>query len=266
VPVEEHTLTLDGSPVFFRGEPVAPVTPVYLHTAPTSSDDWTGLVERTGGIAPDLIGFGRSAKGGHLDYSPEGLAELVEALLDHLDVERIALASHGWGAAVAAVLGARRPTRVARLALIDPAPTLGDEHWHRLARWWRAPVIGELVMGSITRGMFARWLRGACAQPERAWPDDRVAAVWDQFDQGTQRATLRLHRWADEAGRAQLAAALAAVAAPTMVVWGALDPWFPPDARSGWSDAYTRVEDAGHWPWLDRPEIADQIADFLTGP
>ena len=55
---------------------------MYLHGVPTSSDDWTALLERTGGIAPDLLGFGRSGKGGHLDYSLGGLTAFCEAFLE----------------------------------------------------------------------------------------------------------------------------------------------------------------------------------------
>ena len=51
--------------------------PLYLHGIPTSSDDFVPFLERTGGVAPDLIGFGRSGKGGHLDYSIDGHADFV---------------------------------------------------------------------------------------------------------------------------------------------------------------------------------------------
>ena len=74
-----------------------------------------------GGIAPDLIGFGRSSKGGHLDYSLDGLATFVEELLDHLGVERVSVIAHQWGAAVGAVLAARHPDLVARITAAPPA-------------------------------------------------------------------------------------------------------------------------------------------------
>src|SRR5579863_8174612 len=37
--------------------------PLYLHDALTSSDDLIPFLERTGGLAPDVVGFGRSGKG-----------------------------------------------------------------------------------------------------------------------------------------------------------------------------------------------------------
>jgi pimeloyl-ACP methyl ester carboxylesterase len=181
------------------------------------------------------------------------MARFVELLLDELGVERITLAGHGWGAAVAVLLA----PRAERLVLIDPAP---PERWHRLARLWRTPLIGELAMGSINRFLLARILRAASASPA-AWPDGRVRAVWEQFDQGTQRATLRLHRWADPARSQELTAGLPDV--PTLVMWGADDPWFPP--QQTWAGSPVELVDGGgHWPWLDRPEAVERISDFLT--
>jgi len=260
-------------PVFYRSAgspPEGEAVPVYLHTAPTSSGDWLGALERTGGIAPDLIGFGRSGKGGHLDYSPHGIARFVVALLGELGVQRVRLVGHGWGAAVAVALAAQPPLAVEALVLIDAAPPLGDGGWHRLARLWRAPLIGELVMGSITRGMLARALRGASAGPD-AWPEGRVRHVWEQFDQGTQRATLRLHRWADPGHLAALAGDLEALSSPTLILWGERDGWFGPELAGAWSGrvpnaALELVPDAGHWPWLDRPELIERVAGFLAAP
>jgi pimeloyl-ACP methyl ester carboxylesterase len=124
VRVDEHTITTAHGPVYYRSAPAAGVTPVYLHGIPTSSDDWTRFLERTGGIAPDLIGFGRSAKGGHLDYSLDGLATYVEELLEQLEIERAAIVAHDWGAAAAAVLAGRRPELVTRTALFNPLPLI----------------------------------------------------------------------------------------------------------------------------------------------
>src|SRR5579871_5086188 len=123
---------------------------LYLHDAITSSDDWLPFLERTGGLAPDLIGFGRSGKGGHLDYSPEGIASFVLALLGELGVERARLIGHGWGGALALVLAEREPALAERIVLIDPVPLLPGFTWHKPARVWRRPLVGELVMGSTT--------------------------------------------------------------------------------------------------------------------
>ncbi|HEU0024726.1 MAG TPA: hypothetical protein VFQ12_08855, partial [Thermoleophilaceae bacterium] len=42
---------------------------LYVHGVPTASALWTPFLERIGGIAPDLPGFGESAKPAEFDYS-----------------------------------------------------------------------------------------------------------------------------------------------------------------------------------------------------
>jgi len=269
VRVDEHTIQLDGTPVFFRDAESSRVPPLYLHGLPTSSDDWLGLLERTGGIAPDLIGFGRSSKAGNLDYTLEGHADFIERLLGELGVGRVQLVAHDWGAGGGLVFAQRHPERIERIVLIDALPLLDGFSWNRVGRIWRRPGIGELVMGSVTRGMLNRAIRRACVTDD-AWPDARLRAVWDQFDQGTQRAILRLYRAADPDQLASAGSGLAELDAPAFVLWGERDPWFAPE----FADAYAarlshatarRIDGAGHWPWLEHAGAADEVVAFLDG-
>jgi pimeloyl-ACP methyl ester carboxylesterase len=271
VRVEEHTTTIDQVPAFYRTAGVVANgagVPLYLHDAITSSDDWTRFLERTGGLAPDLIGFGRSGKGGHLDYSPEGVVNFLVQLLSELGVGRIELIGHGWGGALALLLAMREPDRVERLVLIDAVPLLDGFRWHPAARLWRRPVIGELVMGATSRRRLHRELRKGTVRAE-AWSKASLNAVWEQFDQGTQRALLRLHRAADETQLAELGKQLGRLTAPALVVWGERDPWFAPELADAYGAALPhatieRVRGAGHWPWLDEPRVIDRVAEFVT--
>ncbi len=268
--VDEHTIEVAGAPVFHRSAPATGVSPLYLHSVPTSADDWTGFLERTGGIAPDLMGFGRSGKAGNLDYSLNGYVGFVGDFLDEIGVERVKLVGHGWGAAIGLMFARRHPERVERLVLCNAVPLLNGFRWPGLVRRWRRPVLGELLMGSTSRWLLARVMRRGCARPE-AWSDERLAEVWEQFDQGTQRAILRLHRRGDERSLAAAGGELADLHQPALVVWGARDPWLDP----AFADAYAaklpraslqRYPDAGHWPWLDEPAVIDRIAGFLDEP
>ncbi len=250
-------------PVFYRAAEATATPAVYLHDLATSSDDWLGVLGRTGGVAPDLIGFGRSAKGGELDYSIPGLADFVEDLLAELAVDRARLVGHGWSAAVALELARRRPELVDRLVLINPLPLVDGFKWPRVARAWRLRVIGELGMGFTQRWMLARALRRASATPA-AWPGERIASVWNQFDQGTQRAILRLHRSVDNNAREAGATGLDA-----LILWGEQDPWFPARHAEAYLERIPgarleRVAGAGHWPWLDRADVVDTVARFIA--
>ncbi|TML99943.1 MAG: alpha/beta fold hydrolase [Actinobacteria bacterium] len=124
--VDEHTISVDQAPIFYRSAPVPSgvSTPLYLHGVPTSSDDWSGLLERTGGIAPDLIGFGRSSKAANLDYTLAGLATFLERFLVEVGAERVTIVAHDWGAAAGLVFAQRRPQAIDRLVLCDAVPLL----------------------------------------------------------------------------------------------------------------------------------------------
>lgn len=242
---------------------------LYLHGVPTSSDDWIPFLERSGGIAPDLIGFGRSGKGGNLDYTIDGLTDFLERLLERLGIDRVKLVVHDWGAAVGSAFAQHRPERVERVVVLNGIPLFEAEgvHWHLLARLWVRPGIGELAMGATTRWMLARTLRSGCADP-KAWPDSRVASIWEQFDQGTQRAILRLYRSADQTELAGFGAGLGQLDAPSLVLWGDADPWLSATVGDHYGELLARatvdhIERAGHWPWLDRPEVVDRVGSFL---
>jgi pimeloyl-ACP methyl ester carboxylesterase len=268
VDVADHTGELDGQPVFWRSalSPSGATAPaLYIHGVPTSSDDWLPFLERTGGLAPDLLGFGRSGKGGQNDYSLAGIARFVERYLDEVvEVERVRLVVHDWGSAALA-FAQRHPERIERLVVINAVPLLPGYRWHRVARLWRARFIGEMTIGLTIRPTLQRGLRPAFVGPV---PEGFAAKVMQYLDQGTQRAILRLYRSAPEASLAAAGNDLSQLAMPSLVVWGARDPYI----SSRFGEQYAAelpdaqivcVEDAGHWPWLDRPDLIDRIATFI---
>ncbi len=268
--VDEHTIDVAGAPVFYRGGAADGTTVLCLHSVPTSSDDWLGLLARTGGVAPDLPGFGRSSKAQALRYSLPGYADFLENLIRSLQIDEVSIVGHGWGAAVGLVYAQRHPERVTRLAIVDAVPLIGSFRWPPIARRWRRVGVGELLMGSVGKRTMARALRSGTVAPG-AWPPARVDAVWEQFDQGTQRAILRLHRSADPAALAQAGAALETLSQPALIVWGERDPWLAPELAHAYAarlsnSTVTLVPDAGHWPWLDAPAVLDQLAAFVCDP
>lgn len=109
---------------------------LYLHGVPTASWEWLSFLERTGGVAPDLPGFGRSAKPADFDYSIAGYDAILERFCEHVGLERLSLVVHDWGG-VGLALAQRFPERIARLVLFSTVPLLPGYRWHRVARAWR---------------------------------------------------------------------------------------------------------------------------------
>ena len=236
---------------------------LYVHGSPTNSDDWLPFLERTGGLAPDLPGFGRSDKPAHFPYTIEGFSGTLEAFLAQHGVDRYSLVAHDWGGAALA-LAQRAPERVERLVLMNCVPLLPGYRWHRLARVWRAPLAGELFMGSSTRWAVQRLLR-----PVTTAPDVLIDSIWDHFDHGTQRAILKLYRSAPPSLLARAGERLGELRCPALIVWGEDDPYIPAAFAQRFADALggdTRVEilpGVRHWPWIDDPRVVQTVAEFL---
>jgi pimeloyl-ACP methyl ester carboxylesterase len=265
--LSEHTAELDtpfgahgGLPIFWRSAGAAmgagdAAVPLYLHGVPSNSDEWVPFLKRSGGLAPDLPGFGRSGKPGSLSYTIDEYDRFIERFLDFVGVERVRLVVHDWGA-VGLVFAQRRPERIERLVVINAVPLLPGYRWHRTARIWRAPVLGELAMGTSN----------ATPGP---MPEEWLDSVLGHFDQGTQRAILRLYRSSPPAVLEAAGAQLGALRMPALVMWGMRDPYTPERFGRAYASALGGAElielpDAGHWPWLDRPDAIDRVVDFLA--
>lgn len=293
--VHDDTAEIDGIPVFWRSAPTeGPAAPaLYLHGVPTNSDDWiaprarprpkrwwsrnpkpitapkyaTGFLERTGGLAPDLPGFGRSGKPGYLKYTIEEYATFIERFLDTVEVEKVRMLVHDWGA-VGLAFAQAHPERIERLVVTNAVTFLPGYRWHRTARAWRTPVLGELVMGATTRPLLKLTSREGNVTPG-PMPDTWLDTVLDHFDQGTQRAILRLYRSSPSEVLAKAGERLSLLDMPSLVVWGLQDPYIPARFAGEYAKALPGSEllelpDAGHWWWYDRPDAIDRVADFLT--
>jgi len=256
--IETHEAELDGLPVVWRSAPGDDPPTLWLHGVPDSSELWTPFLERAGGIAPDLPGFGRSGKRGDLDYSIAGYAGWLERFCDLAGLERMRLVMHDWGV-VGLAFAQRAPERVERIVAIDAVPLLPGYRWHPIARAWRTPVLGEVAIGLAVRPVVRRLLPAGRAEP-----------VLAHFDPGTQRAILRLYRNSPPDVLAAAGRALGTLGAPALVVHGAGDRYVPARFADGLAAALgdgrvEHIEDAGHWPWLDRPELVERVARFLAG-
>jgi pimeloyl-ACP methyl ester carboxylesterase len=269
--VSDHSSEIDGLPVFWRSAPrvssaAADAVPLYLHGVPNNSDDWLPFLSRSGGLAPDLPGFGRSGKPGSRLYTIEEYDRFIERFLDEANVDRVQLVMHDWGA-VGLAFAQRIPARVERIVIVNAVPFLPGYRWHRTARMWRTPVVGELVMGATARPVLRLLSRESNATPG-PMPDAWLDSVLDHFDQGTQRAILRLYRSSPPAVLADAGRHLGELSMPALVAWGMRDPYIPARFAREYADALPQAEllelpDAGHWPWLDRPDMIDRVVEFL---
>ena len=206
-------------------------------------------------------GLRAHGKRGDLDYSIEGYDAFARALPRPRGVERVAARRARLGLARPRCWAQRIPERVERLVVIDAVPFLARlplaPHGPRLAH--------ALARASCSWAPPARASSGAMSREANVTPGPLPERLdrrwWRDFDQGTQRAILRLYRGARGQCSPPPAPRLGAARLPRAGRLGR--PRSRTSRRAsptatrqvlGGPDAPV-VPDAGHWPWLDRPDL-----------
>lgn len=112
-PNRGSTFEAAGHEIFFidEGEKDKPVI-FLIHGFPTSSWDWqliwATLQEKYRLVALDLLGFGYSDKPNQRNYTIHKQADIVEALVEHLDLKSFHVLAHDYGDTVAQELLSRQ--------------------------------------------------------------------------------------------------------------------------------------------------------------
>lgn len=247
-------------------------TVVFVHGNPGSARDWHELTESAtqavGRVyAPTLPGFAHAPTPAGFDISVAGYADWLGERLRERRIDRAHLVMHDFGGAFGLAWAAMHPERVASVTLIDTGVMPGYR-WHTLARLWRTPIAGELFNALTTRGGFARLMR--LRQP-RPLSRAAVEQLYGDFPPAARRTALRLYRATDAAQLAGPLPGFAEAEPPTLVIWGAHDPYLPVRYAARQRETFPNAEvhvlsNSGHWPHHDDPEtVASLLYEFLAG-
>lgn len=267
----ERRLVVDGvrSPVLVGGAGEPGEAVVFVHGNPGAGSDWEPLMTRIAAfatvVAPDMPGFGGADKDSDHDYTVAGYAAHLAGVIDQLGITRVHLVAHDFGGPFALTWAAANPGQVASITLINTG-VLIDYRWHRLARLWRTPVIGELVQRATTATVAQRLLRHDNPGLPEEWVNRIVGHL---MPRETKRAVLRLYRSTKTEDIEALSAPLRQCDPDTLVVWGTHDVYLPvaQAQRQRRAFARARVEilpGVGHWAWLEQPDrVAELVVPFL---
>jgi len=266
--IETNGLSLH---VFEEGEG----PPVFLlHGFPDSADLWRYQVPAlvVAGfrvVAPDLRGFGDSDRPEKVDdYGIFNSVADVRGIMDSLGIERAHLVGHDYGAGLAWIMASAEPTRVDRLVVLSvghPGAITRPLFKQMQASWYsfffQFEGIAESALMKDEWSLFREWLasspdaeRSIVAMSE---PGALTAGLsW-------YRANMRPEIWGAEIPYPE-------VSAPTMGIWGVDDFALTEEQMTDsvqyltgeWR--YERMEGAGHWLQLQKPEEVNALLlDFL---
>jgi haloalkane dehalogenase len=246
------------------GDAAAPV--LLVHGFPESSWMWIPLMGALGDerrcLAPDLYCLGDSTDPGPATF--ERNLEAVERFHSEQELGRAVVVVHDWGGFVGLAWAATHPDQVAAL-VISSTGFFSDGKWHGVAEALRGEQGDELIEG-LDREGFAGLLRGGGA----AFTDEDIDAYWRPFEAGRGReATLEFYRSMDFEKLAPYEGALAELGVPTLLLWGAEDP-FAPLAGARRFEREIRgaqlvaIEGAGHFVYDEQPErCVEEVVSFL---
>jgi pimeloyl-ACP methyl ester carboxylesterase len=270
-----RTIDVLGIQTLVRERPGEGVPVIFWHGNPTDSRDWLPFLDRISApaFAADMPGFGGSGRPDprDFDYSMDSYAEWAAALLEALGVDgRYSLLVHDWGG-TGLLAALRDPARVERMVAFNTVPFGAGYRWHWIARLWRQRVLGEIFNAGarvpILADLVLRQARPGFRRMPRSFIE-RFSPNWR--DPGMRRAMLALYRSADEDLLQRAGAGLPRFEAPTLLLWAQRDPYIAPIYGRRMADRLpnaelVEIEDAGHWPWFDRPDLIDRAVCFLEG-
>lgn len=219
----------DDAPVLVLGPSLGTTTELWQPQVPALSESWRVL-------RYDHLGHGRSATPPG-PYTIERLGLEVIALLDSLELDRVAYAGVSLAGMVGMWLAAHRPERIARLALVCTSAYLPPEQaWQDRAAQARTAGTASLIEPVVGRWFtraFPVAARTPYAQLLAATPDEGYASCCEAI------------------GAMDLRDDLSRIAAPTLVIAGADDQATPPAHGALIADAIVDarlvvIRDAAH--------------------
>jgi pimeloyl-ACP methyl ester carboxylesterase len=273
-----HHAEVAGFNLFWRqaGPTDAPAI-VLLPGHPSSSHAYIGLIERLGSrwhvIAPDYPGYGFSDAPAGTEWTFDLLADVTDALLEHLELNRYVLYMFDFGAPVGMRIATAHPDRIAGLVAQNgniAVEGLGDAI-APLGEWWsdrasHQPAVDGFLSPGGTRMQWEAGLR----DPEAADP-----AVWSLdarlLEEPERHRAAEALLW-DNQNNPPLypvwQSYLAERRPPVIAIWGAHDPFFVPAGaeafRTHQPEAEVVLLDTGHFALVEEIDaVAAHVDRFL---
>ena len=269
--ISTRRITVDGlsTSVLVGGNGTPGEAVVFVHGNPDSGSDWMPLMTRVAEfatvVAPDLPGFGAADERADGDYSIYSYGRFLGGVIRRLGITRVHLVAHDFGGPFAAVWAADHPGNVASVTFVNTGVLVGYR-WHRMARIWQTPLLGELAMRALNPRTVTALLARENPGLQRAWVSTVVGHL---MPHKTRRAVLRLYRSVRPGDMELLAARLRPHDHDALVVFGDADAYIPVEQAYGQVQAFPRAEinilpGVGHWCWLeDTDGVAGHVLPFL---
>ncbi|MGA2795745.1 MAG: alpha/beta fold hydrolase, partial [Roseiarcus sp.] len=149
-PVKQFTFASQGQNLHMAYMDVSPAAPrgavVLLHGKNFCGATWEATIKVLSDagyrvVVPDQIGFCKSSKPAHYQFSFQQLARNTQAMLASLGVEKATIVGHSTGGMLGIRYALMYPEQVRQLVLVDPigledwkaegVPSIGVDQWYQ---------------------------------------------------------------------------------------------------------------------------------------
>jgi pimeloyl-ACP methyl ester carboxylesterase len=281
-----ESITFQNGPVKLHavasGPKDGPVV-VLLHGFPEFWYGWHRQIEPLAGagfrvIVPDQRGYNLSSKpSGVASYALTELVSDVIAIADQLGQQKIFLAGHDWGAAVAWSAALLHPQRFAKLVVVNvPHPSVMRKFLNTRLRQFRRswymfffqlPWLPETFLSTFDYRVAARSLLRS-SRPGTFSPEDLVQyrTAWSQ-----PGALTAMINWYRALFRFRTKFTNRTVYVPTRILWGERDAFLLSEMAQESLRYCDNAElftfaDATHWLQHEEPaRVSELLIDFFRG-
>jgi pimeloyl-ACP methyl ester carboxylesterase len=209
---------------------------LFVHGVFLNGHLWRNVIERVADtrrcIAIDLMAHGASPASDHQDLSFRAQAEMLDAFCTALELQQVDLVANDSGGAITQIFAARHPQRVRSLTLTNcdthdnyPPRAFAPVHTAAKSGLFSARRTQLLADVELSRAGFAPGYE----HPELVSSDTLRTYLEPIY--ATEQATRNLERWLASSGdthqTVEVEPLLRQLHAPTLIVWGSGDVFFP---------------------------------------
>ena len=259
--ITEHQIKVDSLEWFYRE--VAPIgisdllPVVLLHGLPSHSYGWRHILPALGSqgtraIAPDLIGFGSSAKPPlrEFNYTPDAFVKALAEFIQALEIDRFCLVVQGFLGSVGLQYALRHSDRVENIAILNtPLTTTAKLPWQM--QQWGLPFAGDMATQDPL--LVDRTLEGGSRYQISEADLDVFRKPFLKSSKAGRSLMTTVRNLKMSPSMTEIADGFQNWKKPILIIWGTNDPWLPVETAQKFASnlpqaEIVRLEKVGHYP------------------
>ncbi len=260
--MQEEFISVEGNRIRYLKEGTAEKNLILVHGLGASAERWEYVIPKFSKhftvFVPDLIGFGKSDKP-NVDYTAEFFTKFLSSLLAALGIKKTTVMGSSLGGQISVEYAFNNQSSIDKLVLVSPSGAMKQS----------TPALDAYVMAAL-------------------YPDHEIAKnaftmmtgknkevsphIVENFVQRMKLPNAKFAFMSTLLGlknAPEIITRLEVIAAPTLVVWGELDPVIPVKYAEYFVKQirdcrFYQMQNCGHTPYVDDPENFSKIVlDFL---